>query len=153
MSSVSRKKPVTFREENFQDMYHLLQSMVTMDAAFTKTSSSANSRDILKSWVKESSKLRTMPRLVYKTMILRKAYQYLVIFACFLYSQESTETFPQSWVITLDQLASEGKACNWSDMLAHRLKEWVTGAQKPPKGQQEEIYMSAYILDAIYPRQ
>jgi len=36
------------------------------------------------------------------------------------------ETFPQSWVIVLDQLAREGKACNWSDMLAHQLKENVT---------------------------
>jgi len=32
-------------------------------------------------------------------------------------------TFPQIWVIALDELSSEGNACNWSDMLAHRLKE------------------------------
>jgi len=85
--------------------------------------------------------------------ILRKVYQYLVIFACRLYVQGSTETFPQSWVITLDQLAKEGKSCNWSDMLAHRLKEEVTRAGKPPKGMQVEIYMFAYILDAICARQ
>ena len=55
-----------------------------MEKPFSKLSSSANSRDILKSWVKEPAKFRTTPNLVYKMKILQKAHQYLVIFACHL---------------------------------------------------------------------
>ena len=92
------------------------------------------------------------PNQIYKTKILRKAYQYLVIFACRLSGKASIETFPQSWVIALDQLDREGIPCNWSDILAHQLKEQVTKAQQSPKGMHAEIYMSTYILDAVCAR-
>ena len=92
--------------------------VVTMETPFNIPSNNTSSRDILKNRVKELDKFRVTPNQVYKTKILSKEYQYLVIFACRMYGQESTETFPQSWVITLDQLAIEGKACNWFDMLA-----------------------------------
>ena len=93
-------------------MYHMSKPVVTMETPFNILSSNANSRDILKIWVKESAKFRMTPNQIYKTKILRKVYQYLVSFSCYLYGQESMETFPQSWVIALDKLASEGKACN-----------------------------------------
>ena len=89
------------------------------------------------------------PNHIYNTNISWKVYQYLVIFSWHLYGEESMDTFLQSWVIVLDQLVSEGKACNWSDMLAHQLKEQVTRARQSPKGMQAEIYVYAYILDAI----
>lgn len=123
--------------------------MIIMQTPFNIPCNNANSRDILKNWVKELAKFRMTPNKVYKTKILWKEYQYLVIFKCRLYVQESTETFPHSWMIMLDKLASEGKACNWSDMLVHRLMERVTRAQQPPKGHQAEIYMFDYILNAI----
>lgn len=65
------------------------------------------------------------------------------------YGQESTKTFSQSLLIALDQLATEGKVCNWYIMLAHQLKEQVTRARQPPKGMQADIYMSSYMLDVI----
>ena len=86
--------------------------VITMETPFNIPNNNANSMDILKNWVKEPTKFRMTPNQVYKMKILWKAYQYLVIFACRLYGQESTETFLQSWVIALDHLAGEGKACN-----------------------------------------
>ena len=86
--------------------------VITMETPFSLPNSNANSRDILKNWVKEPAKFRMIPNQIYKTKILWEAYQYLVIFAYRLYGQEGTETFPQSWVIALDQLSREGKACN-----------------------------------------
>lgn len=62
------------------------------------------------------------------------------------------ETFPQIWVIALDQLTRVGKACNWSDMLAHQLKEQVIRAWQPPKGSSRNLHFS-YILDEIYAHQ
>ena len=100
-----------------------------MSPSFSLPNTRANSRDIMNVWVKELAGFKMTPNQIYKTNILRKAYQYLVIFSCRLYGQESTATFPQSWVITLDQLAREGKPCNWSGMLAHQLKEQVTKRQ------------------------
>jgi len=100
----------TFRVKDYQEMYHLPHPVITMEKPFS-THNNVNSRDILKSWVKEPATLRTTPILVYKTKILLKTYQYLVIFSCQLYGQENIETFPQSWVIVLDQLASEGRPC------------------------------------------
>lgn len=131
-------------------MYHLSQPVITMDTPFTRPINSANSRNILKSWVKETSKFRMKPSQVYKKMILQKAYQHLVIFSFHLYGQESIEIFPQSWVIVLDQLVSEGGPLNWFDMLALRLKEQVIEVWHPPKGQQAKLFMSAYIFDAVY---
>ena len=87
--------------------------------------------------VKEPSNFRVTPTHVYKKKSLRKAYQFLIIFACQLYGQESMETFLQSWVVMLDQLESEGKPFNWSDMLALKLKVHVSNAQSPPKDWQE----------------
>ena len=75
-------------------MYHFPKPMITMETPFSIPSSNANSSDILKSWVKEPAKFRMTPNQIYKMKILRKAYQYLVIFACCLYGQESTKTFP-----------------------------------------------------------
>jgi len=107
----------------------------------------------LKNWVKEPAKFNMTPNQNYKMKILQKAYQYLVIFTCRLYGQESMETFPQSWVIMLDQLAREGKACNWYDMLTHQLNEQVIRVRQPPKGMQAKIYVFAYILDGICAQQ
>ena len=70
-----------------------------------------------------------------------------------MYGQASTETFPQSLLIVLDQLAKEGKPCNWFGMLAHQLKEQVIKARQSPVGMHVEIYMSSYILDAFCARQ
>ena len=90
LSSVSRIELATFRAKDFQEMYHLPQPVITMEKPFMKTSSSANSRDILKSWAKELAKFRTTPIQVYKMKRLQKAYHYLVIFAHQLCGQEST---------------------------------------------------------------
>ena len=106
----------------------MAEPVTVMSPPFNFPNSRANSRDILKDLVR---------------------IQYLVISACRLYGQESTETFPQSWVIALDQLSREGKPCNWSNILAHQLKEQVTKARQSPNGMHENIYMSTYILDAI----
>lgn len=123
LSSVIETQISTFRVKDFQEMYHLPQLVITMDTPFTRPSNNANSRDILKRWMKKPSKFTKTPSQVYKMRILWKACQLLVIFACRLYGQESAITFPGSWVILLDQLASEGRPCNWSDMWALRLKE------------------------------
>jgi len=85
LSSVSGTKIATFRAQDYQHMHHMSKPVI---------------------------KFRMTPNQIYKMKILQKVYQYLVIFACRFYSQESTKTFSQSWVIPLDQLASEGKACN-----------------------------------------
>ena len=125
------------------------ESMTIMETPFSLPNSSANFRDILKNWVKEPTRFKMKPDQIYKTNILQKAYQYLVIFSCRLYGQESMETFPHSWVIVLDQYAREAKPCNWFGMLSHQLKEQVTKVQQSPRGMHVEIYMSTYILDAI----
>ena len=127
LSSVSGTKIATFKAQDYEQMYHMLKPIITMETPFSIPSNS-KSKDILKKQVKELAKFRMTPNKIYKTKTLRKAYQYLIIFSCRLYGQESTETFPQIWVIVLDQLAREGKSCNWSDMLAHQLKEYVTRA-------------------------
>lgn len=149
LSSAIRTKIATFRAQDYSQMYHLLKLVITMETPFNIPKNNANSKDIFKNQVKEPTKFRMTPNQIYKMKILRKAYQYSVIFAFCLYDQESIETFPQSWVITLDQLASEGKACNQFEMLAHKLKEQVTRARQLPQGQQAEIYMSVYILNEI----
>ena len=86
--------------------------MIIMETPFSIPNSTANSEDILKNWVKGPAKFRMTPNQIYKMEILWKVHQYLVIFACCLYGQESTETFPESWVIALDKLVGEGKPCN-----------------------------------------
>lgn len=83
-----------FRAWDYEQMYHMSKPVITMETPFGILNSNANSRDILKNWVKEPAKFRMTPNQVYKTKILQKAYQYLVIFACRLYGQESTKTFP-----------------------------------------------------------
>ena len=61
LSSVSRIKFATFGAKEFQEMYHFPQLVITMDTPFTKPNNSVNSRDILKSWVKESYKFMITP--------------------------------------------------------------------------------------------
>lgn len=65
-----------------------------MDASFYTPNNSMNTRDILKHLVNETTKFRMAPNHIYRMRTLRKAYQFLVIFACFLYGQGSIETFP-----------------------------------------------------------
>ncbi len=123
LSSVSGMEIATIRAYDYEHMYHMSNPMITMETPFSIPRSNVNSRDILKNRVKELAKFMMTPNHVYKMKILRKAYQYLVMFSCLLYGQDNMKTFPKSWVIALEQLDSEGKACNWSNMLAHTLKE------------------------------
>lgn len=130
LSSVSGMKLATSWTQDYDEMYQMSKPMTIMETPFNLHGSSANSRDMLKNWVKEPTRFGMTPNQIYKTKILWKVYQYLVIFSRRLYGQESTETFPQSWVITLDQLAREGKPCNWFGILVHQLKEQVMRARK-----------------------
>lgn len=70
LRSVSGTQLDTFGAKDFQEMYHFPQPVIIMDTPFTRSSSDANSRDILKSWVKNPSKFRTTPSQVYKMNIL-----------------------------------------------------------------------------------
>ena len=85
LSSVSGTEIATFRAQDYQQMYHFVKPMITMETPFSIPNSNANSKDILKNWVKDLAKFRMTPNQVYKTKTLRKAYQYLVIFPCHLY--------------------------------------------------------------------
>lgn len=102
LKSTSGKQLVTFRKEKYHHMHHLLQLLNYMVALFFTPNKNVNSRHVLKCWVKEPSKFETTPNQVYKTRSLWKAYLLLVTFACCRYGQESTRTFPQSWVVRLD---------------------------------------------------
>ena len=130
-------------------MYHLPQPVNHMDELFYSTHNYVNTIDIIKQWVMELSNFRSTPNHVYKTKSLRKAYQFLIVFACRLYIQESTKTFPRNWVVLLDYLVNDGKPFNWSYLLAYQLKFHATNAQNLPKNEQARFYMSAYLLYAI----
>ena len=112
LNYVSGMKLTTFWARDYDEMYHMSDPVTIMKTPFSLPNNIANSKDILKNWVKEPTRFRLTPNQIYKTKILWKAYQYLVIFSCPLYGQESTKTFPHIWVIALDQLDREGKPCN-----------------------------------------
>ena len=63
-------------------MCQMVELVIVMNPPFSLPKNKANSRDILKDWVKEKARFRMTPNQIYKTEILRKAYQYLVIFTC-----------------------------------------------------------------------
>lgn len=90
LSSANGKNLATFRAEEFQQMYHLLESVKHMDSLFYATHSYVSARYIVKHWVKYLLKFRQMPTHVYNTKSLRKTYQFLIIYACIIYGQEST---------------------------------------------------------------
>lgn len=100
------------------------EPVTIMETPFSLPSSSANSRDILKNQLKEQAIFKMTPNQIYKTKISQKVSQYMFIFACRLYGQESTKTFLQSWEIILEQLVREenhvpGLAC-WLIMSRNR---------------------------------
>lgn len=53
----------------------MLEPMIVMETPFRLPNNSANSIDILKNWVKELDQFRLTPNQIYKTNMLRKAYQ------------------------------------------------------------------------------
>ena len=126
---LSGTKLATFWARDYDEMYQMSNPATIMKNPFSLPNNSANSRDILRNWVKEPTRFRLTPDQIYKMKILRKAYQYLVIFACRLSGQACTETFHQIWVIALDPLTRQGRPYNWSDILAHQLKEQITKAR------------------------
>lgn len=81
-SSVSGMEISTFRAEDYDDMYQILKLMIIMKTPFNIANNNSNSRDILKNWLKELAKFRMTTNQTYKTKIMQKAYQYLVIFSC-----------------------------------------------------------------------
>ena len=50
LSNFSTTQLATLRVKNFQETYHLPQSVITMDTPFPRPNNNANLRDILKSW-------------------------------------------------------------------------------------------------------
>lgn len=61
LSSVSGTNITTFRAHDYDEMYYMLKPMITMEIPFSIPSNNANSRDILKKWVKELAKFRMKP--------------------------------------------------------------------------------------------
>ena len=135
LRNVSAERISSFRIEDYHEIYHFPFPMSRMDVPFYTPNGITNTRDILKHWVKEPTKLGTTSNQIYMTKTLRSAYQFLFIFACHLYGQGSTKTFPQSWVAMLDQLENKGKPFNQSNTLAFQLKVHLSNAQSPPKDQ------------------
>ena len=93
LSSASGTQLSSFIMENYHHMFHLPHLVNCMDPLFYAPHNNVNTRYIIKHWVKELSKFKSTPNHVYKTKSLRKAYQLLIIFACGLSGQESTNTF------------------------------------------------------------
>ena len=112
MNSVNWMKLATIWARDYDETYKMMKPMTVMTPSFNLPNSRGHSRDILKDWVNDPTHFRMTPNQIYKTKILRKAYQYLVIFTYRLSGQASIEAFPQSWVVTLGQLAREGRAYN-----------------------------------------
>lgn len=48
----------TFMEQDYDEMYHMSKLMITVETPFNIPNSNANSRDILKNWLKESTKFK-----------------------------------------------------------------------------------------------
>lgn len=96
LSSVNGTKISTFRAQHYQNMYHFPKRVITLETPFSIPNNNANSKDILKNYVKGPAKFMMTPNHIYKMKIMQKVYQYLIIFACRLYGQESTEIFPQN---------------------------------------------------------
>lgn len=80
--SVSGTRFTTLSEIDYNDMYQMTEMITIVTAPFSLVNNRAHSRDILKDRVKGPSHFRMTPDQIYKTNILRKAYQYLAIFAC-----------------------------------------------------------------------
>jgi len=70
LSSVNGTKLATFWERDYDEMYQMLEPMTITKTPFTLSNNSANSRDIMKSWVKEPARFRLTPNQIYKTKIL-----------------------------------------------------------------------------------
>ena len=61
LSSDNRMDIATFRVQDYEQTYHMSKSVVTVETPFSISSNISNSRDILKSWVKELAKFRMTP--------------------------------------------------------------------------------------------
>jgi len=85
LSSVSEIEIANFRAWDYEHMYHMLKPVVTMETPFSIPSNNSNSKNILKNWVKELAEFRMTPNQIYKAKMLRKAYQYFIIFSCCLF--------------------------------------------------------------------
>lgn len=67
LSSVSRTKIATFRAQDYDHMYKMSEPVTIMETPFSLHNNDANSRDILKNWVKELARFRMTPNQIYKT--------------------------------------------------------------------------------------
>lgn len=121
LSSVSGTKLATLSTQDYDDMYQMLEPAIVMTLPFSLPNNRGNSRDMLKYWVKETAHFRMTPNHIYKTKIFRKVYQYLVIFACQLSGQVSTEPFLRvGWSHWTNWLGKEDHATD----LAYWLISW-----------------------------
>jgi len=61
LSSVSRTNISTFRAHDYDEMNQISKPMINMETPFSLPNNNANSKDILKNWVKELAKFRMTP--------------------------------------------------------------------------------------------
>ena len=90
LSSGSGTKLPTFWGQYYDEVYQIAELVTIMKTPFILPNNSANSKDILKKWVKETTPFKLTPNQIYMMKIMEKVCQYLVIFACQLCGQEST---------------------------------------------------------------
>lgn len=72
-----------------------------MDSHIYAITSYLNTKDVIKTWVKEPSKFYQTPNNTYKNKSLRKMFQYFIILCCWIYGQRRIETFLEGWVYLL----------------------------------------------------
>lgn len=83
-------------------MYHFPKPETLTDSYFYAIKRYMSTKDIVKGWLKEPSKFQHTPTNTYKTQSLKRAYKLLVILGWKIYSQQSTKTFSEGWVVLLN---------------------------------------------------
>jgi len=91
LSSVSGQRLASYLAHDIHLLYHLPNREGYMDSHFYAFTIYFNTKDVIKTWVKEPTKFRQTPTNTYKTRSLKKVFQYLILLCYQIKGQKSTK--------------------------------------------------------------
>ena len=119
----ARSHLMNFHPDVFVKAYGLKPARHPLDADFSKASKSRfNFDEMLKSWMRESSKFSQRNDDLYPISCFREPYSLLVAMLCGLYSLPNYSFFKVEWAPTSHHVLNTGESFPWDSILYLELR-------------------------------
>jgi len=103
---------------------------------------------LIKEWCMDCKRLRLSPTRLYKTKILRRPFQILMVMLCRLHGLKDAMVFRQEWAPLVSDIFYKGTIFNCGSIMSANLKSSLLAAKDEDPHLKSNFFLSSYPMDA-----